>query len=121
MQATYAANPIPQIPAAQFRVRGGLTYPGVNGQSNLLWNYNKKNFMPRISFAYSITPRPVFRGGYGIYFEPIGVPNQDVIQTGFSQTTNAESDSRQRPALHRDPGQPVPERLPSAARAPPAD
>ena len=29
----------------------------------------------------------MFRGGYGIYFEPLGVPNEDVIQTGFSQTT----------------------------------
>jgi hypothetical protein len=87
VRAAYAANPIPQIPAAQFRVRGGLTYPGVSGASSLLWNYNKTNFMPRISFAYSITSDTVFRGGYGIYFEPIGVPNQDVIQTGFSQTT----------------------------------
>ncbi len=87
VKTNYAANPIPQVPADQFRVRGGLTYPAVNGQSNLLWNTNKKNFMPRLSFAYSITPATVLRGGYGIYFEPIGVPNQDVIQTGFSQTT----------------------------------
>ena len=87
VRANYAANPIPQIPVDQFRVRGGLTFPNVNGQSNLLWNTNKKNFMPRLSFAYSITPMTVLRGGYGIYFEPIGVPNQDVIQTGFSQTT----------------------------------
>jgi hypothetical protein len=26
-KAAYAANPIPQIPAGQFSVRGGLTYP----------------------------------------------------------------------------------------------
>ena len=32
VKATYAANPIPQIPAGQFSVRGGLTYPGVSGQ-----------------------------------------------------------------------------------------
>src|SRR5262249_34211074 len=87
VRAAYAANPIPQIPAAQFRVRGGLTYPGINGLSSSLWNNSKTNLMPRISFAYSITASTVFRGGYGIYFEPLGVPNQDVIQTGFSQTT----------------------------------
>ena len=63
VKASYAANPIPQVPADQFRVRGGLTYPGVNGQSNLLWNSNRTNFMPRVSFAYSITPGTVFRGG----------------------------------------------------------
>src|SRR5207302_799686 len=87
VRANYAANPIPQLPADQFRVRGGLTFPAVNGQSDLLWNTNKKNFMPRLSFAYSLTSKTIFRGGYGIYFEPVGVPNQDVIQTGFSQTT----------------------------------
>jgi carboxypeptidase family protein len=88
VRANYAANPIPQVPIDQFRVRGGLTYPGVNGLSNSLWDANQKNLMPRISFAYSITPETVFRGGYGIYFEPVGVPNDNVIQTGFSQTTN---------------------------------
>src|ERR1044071_1289510 len=43
--------------------------------------------MPRISLAYSITPQTFFRGGYGIYFEPVGVPIDNVIQTGFSQST----------------------------------
>jgi hypothetical protein len=83
----YAANPIPQVAPDQFRVRGGLTYPSSNGQGRALWNRNGKNFMPRVGFAYSITSATIFRGGFGIYFEPIGVPNTDVIQTGFSQTT----------------------------------
>jgi hypothetical protein len=59
VKTAYAANPIPQIPAGQFGVRGGLTYPGVGGQSTGLWNTNKTNFMPRISFAYSITSATV--------------------------------------------------------------
>ena len=87
VRATYAANPIPQVPADAFRVRGGLTYPSVNGQSRSLWDTTQSNFMPRMGFAYSVTPLTVFRGGYGIYFEPIGVPKSDVIQTGFTQTT----------------------------------
>lgn len=87
VRAKYAANPIPQVSPDQFRVRGGLTYPAVNSESRLLWNRNWKNVMPRIGLAYSLTPKTVVRGGYGIYFEPIGVPNSDVIQTGFSQTT----------------------------------
>src|SRR5262249_19848825 len=86
-RAAYAANPIPQVPIDQFRVRGGLTFPAVNGQSNSLWEPNRKNFMPRVGFAYALTPAFVVRGGYGIYFEPIGVPNTNVIQTGFTQTT----------------------------------
>ena len=87
MRANYAANPIPQVPVDRFQVLGGLTYPGVNGQPRTLWNSNTKNFMPRIGLAYSLTPTTIFRAGIGIYFEPNGVPNFDVIQTGFSQTT----------------------------------
>ncbi|HJZ96840.1 MAG TPA: hypothetical protein VKE70_10030, partial [Candidatus Solibacter sp.] len=45
VRASYAANPIPQVPADQFRVLGGLTYPGVNEQPRTLWNSNRKNFM----------------------------------------------------------------------------
>jgi len=86
-RAKYATSAITQVPVDQFRVRGGLTYPAVNGQSRNLWNTNKRNFMPRFSVAYSITKDTVFRGGYGIFFEPIGIPNTNVIQTGFSQTT----------------------------------
>ena len=87
VRANYAASPIPQIPLDSFRLRGGLTYPNVNGQPRNLWDTSQSNFMPRIGFAYSVTGNTVFRGGYGIYYEPIGVPNSDVIQTGFTQTT----------------------------------
>ena len=87
VRANYAAHPIPQIPTDQFKVLGGLNFANVNGQPRNLWSYNKKNFMPRVGLAYSLTPTTVFRAGFGIYFEPNGVPNFDVIQTGFSQTT----------------------------------
>jgi hypothetical protein len=87
VKAAYAANPIPQISPDQFRVLGGLTFPNVNGNPRTLWNYNKKNFMPRVGLAYSLTPLTVIRAGFGIYFEPNGVPNFDVIQTGFTQAT----------------------------------
>src|ERR1700719_2608293 len=43
--------------------------------------------MPRFGFAYSINPDTIVRGGYGIYFEPLGTPAFDVNQTGFSATT----------------------------------
>ena len=87
VRANYAARPIPQIPLDAFRLRGGLTYPNVNGQPRNLWDTSQSNFMPRIGFAYSVSGDTIVRGGYGIYYEPIGVPNSDVIQTGFTQTT----------------------------------
>jgi hypothetical protein len=86
VKANYAANPA-AIPASQFNVLGGLTFPGVNGNPRTLWNYMRTNFMPRFGVAYTVTPKTVVRGGYGIYYEPVGVHDQNVIQTGFSLNT----------------------------------
>ena len=85
--ANYAKNPIPQVPVSQFKVGGGLTFAGVGGLSRNLWNYSKKEFMPRVGFAWSLRPTTILRGGYGIYFEPLGVVNLNVIQSGFSSST----------------------------------
>ena len=85
--ANYAANPIAQIPASQFKVNGGLTYAGVGGVPRALWSTPKTDFMPRIALAYSITPTTVLRAGYGIFYAPIGVVSTSVNQTGFSQVT----------------------------------
>lgn len=84
--ANYANSPIAEIPASQFRVRGGLQFAGVNGpreyyqQQSGAWN-------PRIGLAYQITPKTILRTGYGIFYGPIGVLYSNTIQTGFSATT----------------------------------
>jgi len=87
-KANYALNPIPQIPPDQFRVRGGLTFAGVNGMPRGLWDADKNNLMPRVGFAYSMNPRTVVRGGYGVFFDLQGVMRQHVNQTGFSRSTD---------------------------------
>jgi len=87
-QANYALNPIPQVLAGQFRVPGGLTFAGVNGQPRELWKTSQNLVMPRIGFALSLTPKTVVRGGYGIFFDALGVTNVHVNQTGFSQNTD---------------------------------
>jgi len=83
----YAQNPIAQVPASQFKVSGGLTFAGVGGMPRGLWHTSTKEFMPRVGFAYSIRPTTVLRGGYGIYYEPLGVMNINVNQSGFSSST----------------------------------
>jgi hypothetical protein len=83
----YSQSPIPQVPVNQFRVSGGLTFAGVGGVPRNLWNTSTKELMPRIGFAYSLTSRTVLRGGYGIYYEPLGVTNIQVNQTGFNSST----------------------------------
>jgi hypothetical protein len=86
--AAYAQNPIPQVPVSEFSMKGGLLFAGVGGQPRQLWETPKKQFMPRIGFAYSLTLKTVLRGGYGVYFEPLGPVGVHVNQTGFSQSTS---------------------------------
>src|SRR5215813_4802340 len=88
VQANYAKSPTPQIPAAQFLVRGGLNFAGVNGQSNGLYQTPKNSYMPRIGLAYKLDNKTVVRAGYGIFFGFLGQRRGDVIQSGFSRDTN---------------------------------
>lgn len=90
-QAAFAAaqaNPNTATPeVTQFNVRGGLTFAGVNGEPRALYETPKKNFMPRIGFAYKLNEKTVVRAGYGIFFGFLGQRRGDVIQSGFSTTT----------------------------------
>ena len=83
-RAAYAAAPISQLAPADFRVRGGLTFAGANGAPRTLWTGDRNNFAPRIGVAYNIAPRTVLRGGYGVYYIPLGSDRQSVNQSGYS-------------------------------------
>ncbi|MDQ6663064.1 MAG: carboxypeptidase-like regulatory domain-containing protein [Acidobacteriota bacterium] len=86
-QANYAANPLPELPASQFRVLGGLTFAGVNGNPRTYWNSDKLDFMPRIGLAYQIFHKTLIRTGYGIFYDTAGVNKTAGLQFGFSQAT----------------------------------
>lgn len=86
--ARYAAGlQIPELPASQFRVNGGLTFANTGGNPRSYWSPRYSNFQPRIGVAYQIDAKTVARLGYGIFTGPIGVYYTNTIQTGFSQTT----------------------------------
>ena len=87
-RARYAANPTAEVPASAFNVRGGLLFAGVDGQPRGLYETPKDSFMPRFGAAYRLTERTVLRGGYGIFYGFLGQRRGDVIQSGFSSTTN---------------------------------
>jgi hypothetical protein len=84
VRAAYAARPIPDVPADQFRVRGGLTFAGVGGQPRGLWDADKKNIAPRVGLAYQLNLRTAIRAGYGFFYD---LDRQSVNQTGFSRRT----------------------------------
>jgi Carboxypeptidase regulatory-like domain/TonB dependent receptor len=82
-EAAYAANPLAQLPASAFKVRGGLQF--ATDQNRGFWNADKNNIEPRAGFAYRLTGKTVLRGGWGIYTVPNIIFGN--VQTGFSQST----------------------------------
>lgn len=89
--ANYARNPIPELPLANFKVNGGLTFAGVNGASRSLWDGQTLGWMPRIGIAYQANEKTVIRAGYGIFYGSIGSFRTSANLAGFSQTTPIEA------------------------------
>jgi len=87
-RANYARAPLAQVPVESFRVLGGLTFAGTQGQPRSLWGPDKNNFAPRIGLAFQLTPKTVLRAGYGIFYDLLGIDRRDVNQGGFNQPTN---------------------------------
>ncbi len=83
----YARNPIPQLPVSEFRVLGGSLYasdPRATGQT---WK-GEAMWMPRVSGAYKLGDRTVFKGGYGLFFDTLNAGAfGNFNQTGYSSTT----------------------------------
>jgi hypothetical protein len=86
-RANYALRPIPEISASAFRTMGGLTFLNERGVGRSPFRGEKNNFMPRFGFAYQLMPKTTLRGGYGVYYDSLGVNAKVAIQTGFSQST----------------------------------
>jgi hypothetical protein len=59
-RAAYAANPIPEIPADQFMVRGGVLFEDAVHRNTLY------KVLPRAAFSYSLNDKTVVRGGVGV-------------------------------------------------------
>jgi hypothetical protein len=86
-QAAYARNPLAELPAGQFLIKGGSVYAGRNGVPERLWR-NELMWLPRLSAAWQLNPKTIVRGGYGIFFDTLNVMNQAADQYGFSRATN---------------------------------
>ena len=75
--------------------RGGLMYAGVGSNATQQGDQPAMKFSPRAGMVYSINPKTVLRGGYGIYQAPwnyqfVGPTNYG--QVGFSQNTFMQQD-----------------------------
>lgn len=85
VQANYAKSPIPELPAIS--VNGGLGFLNTNGAPR--GNYNTKALLyePRFGFAYRLRNWLVWRGGYGIFYDPLTLDNGTITTSGFSLAT----------------------------------
>jgi hypothetical protein len=75
-QAAYAANPISQIPAGQFNVNGGLTYP--SSHDGAYYSNNSNWVSPRLGFSWSpaiFHDKTVVRGGFGVFVSQYNIAN----------------------------------------------
>ncbi len=87
---TIPADPAAGTPART--VAGGLLYAGVDGNPTTQGNPPAIKWSPRFGAVYSLSPRTVIRGGYGIYWSPINYPppnsaTNNYGQVGYTQNT----------------------------------
>ena len=88
VQTRYAAINDAQLKAALPNVStpGGLLFAGKDTGSGL-YETPKNTFLPRAGFAYQYDDRTVVRGGFGLFAGFLGERRGDVIQPGYTRTT----------------------------------
>ncbi|MDX6464764.1 MAG: hypothetical protein QOE55_8461 [Acidobacteriaceae bacterium] len=70
---------------------GGLTFPGVNGVPRSEFDPFRKEVVPRVGFSFAARPDTTVRGGFGIFFAPLGgagFNGYSVPNTGYLASTN---------------------------------
>jgi hypothetical protein len=85
-EAAYARNPIPQLAASNFRVRGGSVYATAPGRDGRTWR-PEAMFMPRLSAAYMLGDKTVLKAGYGLYYDTLNAADYTANTQGFNATT----------------------------------
>lgn len=68
-------------------LRGGLQFRGVDGASRARYKTDANNMGPRVGLAYSMTPKTVLRGGFGVFYTPGLVRLFNAGNPGFSVST----------------------------------
>ena len=83
-------RPFPvQVPG--LNLKGGLMYAGIDGYPSHQSDPSKTKFAPRVGVAWSINPKTVLRGGYGIFYAPnqYAFPDENRLGArGFTGTTS---------------------------------
>ncbi|WP_263358864.1 TonB-dependent receptor [Acidicapsa ligni] len=97
---TTVTNPVQsQVPASPYLtgpLMGGQEFVGVNGNPRPFNQLDKGDWQPRAGFSWSVHPKTVVHGGFGVMFQN---PNPGPSQYGFSSTTqyNPSNDGMKTP------------------------
>jgi outer membrane receptor protein involved in Fe transport len=75
------------LQVAGLNLKGGLVFPGTNGQPRGFFASSNKDFQPRAGLAYQLNSKTVLRAAYGITFVPSTQNGYDGSAIGFSSTT----------------------------------
>jgi hypothetical protein len=81
-------NPDLAYSAGGMNLSGGLQFVGINGIARGNRDATWDNFAPRVGIAYSLTPKTVFRGGFGLFFLPTTGGYVRLGSTGFTSLTS---------------------------------
>jgi len=80
-----AINPIQaQVPG--LTTLGVLEYAGQDGYGSTVGNPNHDKLGPRAGFAWSLNPKTIVRGGYGLFWAPLSFSLQSTF--GYTATTS---------------------------------
>ena len=85
-QAAYAANPIPELPASQFRVvadRSSRPTPARTARCGRPDDVDAPASPP----SYKLGEKTVLKGGYGIYYDTLNAADYNPNHTGYNVTT----------------------------------
>jgi hypothetical protein len=72
-------------------LRGGLRYAGVDGAHDYQGDPSRLKLSPRLGVVWTLEPKTVLRGGYGLFWSPWNYPYPSPLnygQIGYSQSTS---------------------------------
>ena len=93
VRANLTAHPVTDpsgsvINPSAFNLVGGLEFAGVDTAGGTLYQTPDNTFLPRFGAAYRWGNHTVIRGGFGLYAGFLGERRGDVIQPGYTTTTD---------------------------------